>query len=89
MRDIVISPLIDLTWLYGLAGVAVIISANALWRGLSGWAWRALGLMTLVVLLAQPSLRQRTTEPLQDVAVIIRIAVRRNPLVHALINSAT
>ena len=71
MRDIVISPLIDLTWLYGLAGVAVIISAIALWRGLSGWAWRALGLMTLVVLLAQPSLRQRTTEPLQDVAVII------------------
>ena len=71
MRDIVISPLIDLTWLYGLAGVAVIMSALALWRGLSGWAWRALGLMTLVVLLAQPSLRQRTTEPLQDVAVII------------------
>ncbi|NBQ26959.1 MAG: hypothetical protein EBU18_03130, partial [Rhodobacteraceae bacterium] len=71
MRDIVISPLIDLTWLYVLAGVAVIMSALALWRGLSGWAWRALGLMTLVVLLAQPSLRQRTTEPLQDVAVII------------------
>jgi len=30
MRDIVISPLIDLTWLYGLAGVAVIMSALAL-----------------------------------------------------------
>ncbi len=45
MRDIVISPLIDLTWLYVLAGVAVIMSALALWRGLSGWAWRALGLM--------------------------------------------
>jgi hypothetical protein len=77
MRDIVISPLIDLTWLYVLAGVAVIMSALALWRGLSGWAWRALGLMTLVVLLAQPSLR------------LLQIAVRRNPLAHALINSAT
>ncbi len=43
----------------------------AAWIRVSGWALRAAAMMCIVMALAQPSFRQRETQPLDDVVLIV------------------
>jgi hypothetical protein len=54
--SLVFAPLVGWPLIWALAGVALVLVALALWRGLSGWWLRALALAALVLALANPAL---------------------------------
>ncbi|WP_235705851.1 hypothetical protein [Acidiphilium iwatense] len=65
-------PLIPAWLLAVLATLAAAIAAAGVARRARGAALRALGLLFLVLVLAGPRWRERTTAPLPDIAVIVR-----------------
>ncbi|WP_417274130.1 hypothetical protein [Celeribacter halophilus] len=71
IRDIVFSPLVPLPVLIGLAGLVTALVIFAAWRGLSGWALRALAALGIVAALAGPSLKEETREPLSDIVFLV------------------
>ncbi|WP_417256944.1 hypothetical protein [Celeribacter halophilus] len=71
IRDIVLSPLVPLPVLIGLAGLVTALVIFAAWRGLSGWALRAMAALGIVAALAGPSLKEETREPLSDIVFLV------------------
>ncbi|WP_417240665.1 hypothetical protein [Celeribacter halophilus] len=71
IRDIVFSPLVPLPVLIGLAGLVTALVIFAAWRGLSGWALRAMAALGIVAALAGPSLKEETREPLSDIVFLV------------------
>ncbi|MXU64973.1 hypothetical protein [Oceanomicrobium pacificus] len=65
------APFLPWPLLLGLVGLAALGVALALWRGLSGWALRGLGMAVLLLALANPSWRQEDRAPLPDIAFVV------------------
>ncbi len=91
MQAIAFSPLLPLPLLVGLAVIALIGTALALWRGLTGWWLRGLAALVLLAALAGPSLRREDRTPVASIAIVViddsasnRIAGRDAQLAEAL-----
>ncbi len=69
--NIVFDPLVPWPVIWGVAGLALLITGLALWRGLSGWWLRGLASVALLAALANPSLQNEERSPLSDIAVIV------------------
>lgn len=69
--QIVFDPLLPWLLIWGLAGLAGLGAGLALWRGLSGWALRALAGVVLVAALAQPSYQIEDRAPLSDIILMV------------------
>ncbi len=69
--DIVFDPLLPLAVLVGLAVLAALTAALAIWRGLVGWPWRALAGLVILTAIANPSLQREDRAPLSDIVLMI------------------
>ena len=69
--SLVFAPLVGWPLIWALAGVAVVLVALALWRGLSGWWLRALALGALVLALANPALQEEERQNLSDIVILV------------------
>ncbi|MBE2278697.1 MAG: hypothetical protein IAE87_20665 [Rhodobacteraceae bacterium] len=67
----VFDPALPWPVLAALAGVALVLLAFALWRGLAGWALRALALAALLAALAGPSFQREDRQPLSDIVILL------------------
>ncbi len=70
-QSIVFAPLVSWLVIYGLAAVAVLLVALALWRGLGGWWLRALGFAAVLAALANPALQEEERAPLTDIVILV------------------
>jgi hypothetical protein len=70
-QSVIFAPLIDWQVIAGLAALALVLVALALWRGLAGWWLRALALSALVVALMNPSLQEEERENLSDIVILV------------------
>ncbi len=70
-QTVIFAPLLPLAFLWALAGLAAALLALALWRGLAGWALRALAAGFLLVALLGPSLQEETRKPLNDIVLLV------------------
>ncbi len=68
---VVFDPLIPWTMIAALGGLAVILLALALWRGLSGWWLRALTAAVALAALANPALQREDRAPLSDIVIAV------------------
>ncbi len=68
---LVFTPLVGWPVIAALAGVAVLLVALALWRGLSGWWLRGLGLAALLAALANPALQEEERQNLTDIVILV------------------
>ncbi|TXH95534.1 MAG: hypothetical protein E6Q73_14705 [Pseudorhodobacter sp.] len=70
-RSVIFDPLLPLPLLWALAGLAALMLAFAIWRGLRGWPLRALAMAALGVALANPSLQEESRKPLADIILAV------------------
>ena len=70
-RMILFDPLIPWAVIAGLTGLITLVLAVAFLRGLSGWALRGMGVVILLMVLANPSLQQEEREPLDDIVLLV------------------
>ena len=68
---VVFAPLVGWPLLLAAGGIALLVVALALWRGLSGWWPRALALGALILALANPALQQEVRQNLSDIVILI------------------
>ncbi|MBZ4022537.1 hypothetical protein CKO11_08720 [Rhodobacter sp. TJ_12] len=68
---ITFAPMLPWPVLAGIAALALILLGIALWRGLAGWALRALAVAALLAALAQPALQTEERTPLSDIVLLI------------------
>ena len=68
---LILNPLLPVWALTGLAVVALLLVAVALWRGLAGWPWRGLAALALLAALANPSLQEEDRKPLSDIVIAV------------------
>ncbi|MBV2359595.1 glutamine amidotransferase [Thalassococcus sp. CAU 1522] len=68
---VIFDPLLPWPAIWALAGVAFLGVALALWRGLPGWAFRALAGLVLVLALTQPSYQVEDRAPLSDIVLML------------------
>lgn len=69
--SVIFAPLLPWAVIAAGAGLAALLLALALWRGLRGWALRALAALALLGALAQPSLQREERTPLSDIVLLI------------------
>ena len=69
--SLVFDPLVIWPLIWALAGLALILLALALWRGLGGWALRGLSALALLGALANPSLQTENRAGLDDIIILI------------------
>lgn len=69
--DVIFDPLIPWTILWSATGVALVAMAFAFWRGLRGWALRALTAAAILLALANPSLQHEDRSPLSDIVLMV------------------
>ncbi|MBC7145721.1 MAG: hypothetical protein H5U24_09990 [Thioclava marina] len=69
--SVIFAPLLPWPVIWVGGGVALVLLALALWRGLRGWALRALAALVLLAAIAQPSLQREETAPLSDIVLLI------------------
>ncbi len=69
--SVIFAPLVDWWLIAALGGVAVLLLAVALWRGLSGWWLRGLALAALLGALANPSLQEEERQNLSDIVILV------------------
>ena len=69
--SIVFDPLLPWVVIWVAAGLAAVLLAFAVWRGLRGWALRALAAVALIGALAQPALQTEERNPLSDIVILV------------------
>ena len=69
--SVILDPLVPLVVLYVLAGVALFGLVIAVWRGLLGWALRALAAIVILGAIANPSLQQEERTELSDIVIAV------------------
>lgn len=69
-RSLIFAPLLPDWALWALAGLALALTALAIWRGLRGWPFRALAFLALGLALTGPSLQEEERKPLSDVVIL-------------------
>ncbi|WP_343081855.1 hypothetical protein [Ostreiculturibacter nitratireducens] len=70
-QHVIFDPLLPWPVVWAAAGVALVLVALALWRGLSGWWLRALAAVALLAAITQPSLQTEDRNPLSDIVLLI------------------
>ncbi|MEQ9607782.1 MAG: hypothetical protein RLN99_08965, partial [Kiloniellaceae bacterium] len=65
------APLLPLWLIGGLAAVALLLLALALWRRAAGVWWRAGAFAVLLAALANPSVIEEQRDPLSDVVFVV------------------
>ena len=70
-QTLILDPLLPLPILWALGVLTLALLALALWRGLSGWALRALAAAFLLAALAGPSLQEEDRKPLSDIVLLV------------------
>jgi len=68
---VIFDPLIAWPFLIALGVLALAGVALALWRGLSGWALRALGAIVILGALAGPVYQAEDRDPLSDIVILL------------------
>ena len=68
---IVFDPLLPWAAVAALAALGLFGVVLALWRGLTGWAWRLLAVTVLAGALAQPSYQRENRAPLSDIVLMV------------------
>nr|WP_225030477.1 hypothetical protein [Xinfangfangia pollutisoli] len=71
MAGLVFAPLVPWPLIWALAGIAALLLALALWRGLPGWALRGLAALALLAALTGPALQQEERESLSDIVILV------------------
>ncbi|RRH76983.1 hypothetical protein [Falsigemmobacter faecalis] len=71
MFALIWDPLLPLWLLAALGGLALLLTALALWKRMAGGIWRALAFAALLAALANPSLREEDRLALSDIALIL------------------
>jgi hypothetical protein len=71
MDSVVFSPLLPMPLIVGLAVLAAVGVALALWRGLTGWWLRGLAALVLLAALAGPSLLREDRTPVSSIAIVV------------------
>ena len=69
--SIIFAPLLPWPLIASGASAALLLVALALWRGLRGWALRALAAAVLLLALAQPAIQREETDPLSDIVIVV------------------
>jgi hypothetical protein len=69
--SIVFDPLLPWPLIWVAAGLAAALLVFAVWRGLRGWALRALAAVALIGALAQPALQTEERKPLSDIVILV------------------
>lgn len=70
-QSLVFDPLVAWPLVWALAGLAVVLVAVALWRGLPGWALRGVALALVIAALAGPVLQEEQQAPLSDIVILV------------------
>lgn len=70
-QDILFDPLLPWPLIAAIAGMAVLLTVLALWRGLKGWVLRAFGFAALLIALMNPALQDEEREPLSDIVLLV------------------
>ncbi|WP_372602807.1 hypothetical protein [Actibacterium sp.] len=68
---VIFDPLLPLAVLLVAAGLALMLTGFALWRGLAGWWLRGLAALVLLVAAANPSLQHEDRAPLSDIVLVV------------------
>lgn len=71
LEQVVFDPLLPWPLIAAMAAVALGAAILALWRGLAGWALRALAALILVGATAQPSYQSEDRAPLSDIVLLV------------------
>lgn len=69
--SIIFDPFLSWPILWAAVGIAVIFTAIAIWRGLSGWWLRGLALAVLLLAVSNPSLQVEERETLTDIVILV------------------
>jgi hypothetical protein len=70
-QAVIFDPLVPVVLLWALAALAVVLLGFGIWRGLAGWALRALAAGFLLAALAGPSLQEEDRKPLSDIVILV------------------
>ncbi|QYZ68225.1 glutamine amidotransferase [Neotabrizicola shimadae] len=70
-QSLVFDPLVAWPLIWALTGLAVVLVAVALWRGLPGWALRGVALALVIAALAGPVLQEEEQAPLSDIVILV------------------
>lgn len=70
-QTVIFDPLVPVVLLWALAGLAAVLLGFGIWRGLAGWALRALAAGFLLAALAGPSLQEEDRKPLSDIVILV------------------
>lgn len=65
------APLVPWTVIFGLGGVGLLVIAIGAWQRMSGWLWRAVTMLGIALVLANPALVEEERDPLSDIAVLV------------------
>lgn len=71
MSALRLDPMLPIWVIAALAGLALLVAAFALWRGLRGWAWRGLAGLAAALALTAPALETGARLGLSDIVVLI------------------
>ncbi len=69
--NIIFDPLLPWVVLAIFAGLVLLGTMLAVWRGLAGWAWRGMAGIVILAALSGPSLRQEDRTPLTDIVLLV------------------
>ncbi len=69
--SVIFDPLLPEWLIAGLAGLMAAALALALWRELSGWAYRALAGLAILAALMGPAYQQEDRAPLSDIVLLV------------------
>ncbi len=69
--DIIFTPLISVTLLWGMAALASMLIMFSLWRKLPGAVFRACAVFVLLLILANPTILQEDRDPIKDVVALV------------------
>ena len=71
MTQIRFDPALPWWLIAALAGLALLVAAYSLWRGLRGWAWRGLAGLAAALALAGPALELGSRTGLRDIVILL------------------
>ena len=70
-QSLIFDPLIPWPVLWAAVGLAGLLLAFALWRGLGGWWLRGLAVSVVLIALANPALQEEDRAPLSDIVIAV------------------
>ncbi len=71
MGQIIFDPLVPVAVLWSAVALSSLVLVLSLWRGLAGWALRALAAGALTLAIANPALQSEDRAPLSDIVIVV------------------